>query len=67
MQMVMATKRPFLISWTDLMYALQAATPGCTKEACSFRDSYSDFTTLAKVYGISSDNVDANSSFATVR
>lgn len=32
-------------------------TPGCTKEACSFRDSYEDFTQLgASVYGISADS-----------
>ncbi|WP_373071997.1 peroxiredoxin [Zeaxanthinibacter enoshimensis] len=32
-------------------------TPGCTKEACAFRDSYQDFTDLgAEVIGISSDS-----------
>ena len=32
-------------------------TPGCTKEACSFRDSYDDFRDLgAEVIGISSDS-----------
>ena len=31
-------------------------TPGCTAEACSFRDSYEDFKSLgAEVIGISSD------------
>ncbi|MEM0998256.1 MAG: peroxiredoxin [Bacteroidota bacterium] len=32
-------------------------TPGCTKEACSFRDQYEFFTDAgAKVFGISSDS-----------
>ena len=32
-------------------------TPGCTKEACSFRDSYQSFTDAgAEVIGVSSDN-----------
>lgn len=43
----------------------KAATPGCTKEACSFRDEYSKFTNKAKVFGISSDNAAANEKFAT--
>jgi peroxiredoxin Q/BCP len=40
-------------------------TPGCTKEACSFRDTYSDFRDLnAKVIGISADNVSSHKKFA---
>ena len=32
-------------------------TPGCTKEACSFRDHYQDFTDAgAEVIGVSSDS-----------
>jgi peroxiredoxin Q/BCP len=32
-------------------------TPGCTKEACSFRDNYQDFTDAgAEVIGVSSDD-----------
>ena len=32
-------------------------TPGCTKEACSFRDSYQSFTDAgAEVIGVSSDD-----------
>ena len=41
-------------------------TPGCTKEACNFRDSYSDFEEMgAKVVGISSDSEESHSKFAT--
>lgn len=40
-------------------------TPGCTKEACSFRDSYENFTDKnIKVIGISSDDVESHKNFA---
>lgn len=40
-------------------------TPGCTKEACSFRDSYEEFIDLgAEVIGISGDSVNSHSKFA---
>lgn len=40
-------------------------TPGCTKEACSFRDSYQEFTDKnVKVIGISSDSVKSHKNFA---
>lgn len=40
-------------------------TPGCTKEACSFRDHYEDFADLgADVVGISSDSVGSHKKFA---
>lgn len=39
-------------------------TPGCTVEACSFRDSYQDFKELgAEVIGISSDSVESHIQF----
>jgi peroxiredoxin Q/BCP len=40
-------------------------TPGCTAEACSFRDQFADFDdTGAKVIGISSDSVKKHKQFA---
>jgi thioredoxin-dependent peroxiredoxin len=40
-------------------------TPGCTKEACGFRDVYSDFEEAnAKVFGISTDDAKAHSKFS---
>lgn len=40
-------------------------TPGCTKEACSFRDAYEAFTDKnVKVIGISSDDVKSHKNFA---
>jgi len=41
-------------------------TTVCTKEACSFRDSYEDFKELGcEVIGISSDDVESHKNFAT--
>ena len=41
-------------------------SPGCTKEACSFRDSYSAFKQLdAEVIGISSDSQSSHEKFAS--
>src|SRR5215211_7544904 len=40
-------------------------TPGCTKEACAFRDEYERFKELdAEVMGISSDSVESHERFA---
>jgi peroxiredoxin Q/BCP len=41
-------------------------TPGCTAEACSFRDAYEDFKDAgAEVVGVSSDSTDAHKAFAS--
>jgi peroxiredoxin Q/BCP len=41
-------------------------TPGCTREACSFRDSYEELTNLgAEVLGVSGQSVESHKSFAT--
>jgi peroxiredoxin Q/BCP len=40
-------------------------TPGCTVEACTFRDAYEDFKDLgASVVGISSDSAESHRKFA---
>ena len=40
-------------------------TPGCTKEACSFRDQFEDFRDVgAEVIGISADSVESHRQFA---
>ncbi|MGI6169305.1 MAG: thioredoxin-dependent thiol peroxidase [Christensenellales bacterium] len=40
-------------------------TPGCTKEACSIRDSHADMRNLnAVVLGISKDSIESHSRFA---
>jgi len=39
-------------------------TPGCTTQACGFRDQYEDFKDLgAEVIGISSDGIDSHQNF----
>ena len=39
-------------------------SPGCTTQACSFRDHYEDFTELgAEVIGVSSDSVESHKKF----
>ncbi len=39
-------------------------TPGCTTQACSFRDAYQDFQDLgAEVIGVSSDSANSHQSF----
>ena len=41
-------------------------TPGCINEACTFRDSYQELTTLgAEVLGVSGQSVESHKSFAT--
>ncbi len=40
-------------------------TPGCTAEACAFRDSYSDLQALgAEVWGVSGDDAPSHQRFA---
>lgn len=40
-------------------------TPGCTKEACAFRDHFADFTKRgALVFGVSTDPVKSHQKFA---
>src|SRR5215472_13131218 len=40
-------------------------TPGCTAEACAFRDSHEVFTDAgAEVIGVSSDSIDSHAAFA---
>ncbi|KAB8670406.1 hypothetical protein FH972_026319 [Carpinus fangiana] len=42
----------------------KASTPGCTKQACLFRDSYTDLTASGyDIYGMSRDSVKANTNF----
>lgn len=40
-------------------------TPGCTAEACAFRDQFEDFADAgARVFGISADSVESHKQFA---
>ncbi|MDA7951029.1 MAG: thioredoxin-dependent thiol peroxidase [Pirellulaceae bacterium] len=51
-------------NWVVLYFYPKDNTPGCTKEACAFRDRMGAFEELgAKVYGVSPDDVDSHKSF----
>ncbi|KAH7030463.1 thioredoxin-like protein [Macrophomina phaseolina] len=44
----------------------KASTPGCTKQACLFRDAYTPLTaTGLSIYGLSGDSPKANTTFKT--
>jgi peroxiredoxin Q/BCP len=40
-------------------------TPGCTKEACAFRDDYKAFSKKSVILGVSLDNVKSHQKFKT--
>jgi thioredoxin-dependent peroxiredoxin len=51
--------------WVVLYFYPKDDTPGCTKEACSFRDTYHQLQNLgAQVLGISKDSVASHKKFA---
>ena len=51
-------------TWTVLYAYPKDNTPGCTTEACDFRDNFARATKLgAKVYGISRDSVKSHQGF----
>lgn len=53
-------------SWVLLYFYPKDDTPGCTSEACSFRDSWQECSELGLiVLGISADSVDSHHAFAT--
>ena len=50
--------------WTVLFFYPKAGTPGCTKQACAFRDNIKKITEQnADVFGISADTVEAQAKF----
>ncbi|MEN9336553.1 MAG: hypothetical protein RLZZ500_1540 [Bacteroidota bacterium] len=50
--------------WLVIYFYPKDDTPGCTTQACSFRDAYQDFTDLgAEVIGVSSDGVTSHIKF----
>ncbi len=50
--------------WTVLYFYPKAGTPGCTTQACAFRDSIKKIHALgAEVYGISADTVAEQAAF----
>ena len=52
--------------WLVLFFYPKDDTPGCTAEACSFRDSLAAFQALdAQIWGVSSDDAVSHRRFAT--
>jgi peroxiredoxin Q/BCP len=52
-------------SWLAVYFYPKDDTPGCTKEACNFRDNIYAFKAIgASVVGISVDDVDSHKEFA---
>lgn len=50
--------------WTVLFFYPKSETPGCTKQACAFRDSIEKIRAQgAEVFGISADGVKAQAAF----
>ncbi len=52
-------------SWVILYFYPKDDTPGCTTEACSFRDNWEAVKAKAQVFGISTDTVSSHTKFAT--
>jgi thioredoxin-dependent peroxiredoxin len=56
----------YLGKWVVLYFYPKDDTPGCTKEACSFRDASSEYQKKnIIVLGISKDSVDSHKKFAS--
>ena len=52
--------------WVLLYFYPKDATPGCTKEACTFRDAYAGLREAGlRILGISADSVESHERFAT--
>jgi peroxiredoxin Q/BCP len=50
--------------WTVLYFYPKAETPGCTKQACAFRDNIAEIRKLgAEIFGVSADDVEALEKF----
>jgi peroxiredoxin Q/BCP len=48
-----------------LFFYPRDSSPGCTVEACTFRDAYEDFVAVgAEVVGVSSDSLESHAEFA---
>ncbi len=65
-QGVTITDKDFQGKWTVLYAYPKDSTPGCTTEACDFRDNFARVKKLgAQVYGISRDSLKSHQNFIT--
>lgn len=59
------TLKEYAGKWIVLYFYPKDDTPGCTTEACSFRDVWSEFEKLGVVVlGLSADSVESHQKFA---
>lgn len=59
------TLNEFRGAWLVLYFYPKDNTPGCTKEACSFRDSYHELQKMnVQIVGISKDTIVSHKKFA---
>ncbi len=64
---VMHTLGDYRGSWVILYFYPKDNTPGCTREACGFRDNSAQFTkNHAVVLGVSKDSVASHARFASL-
>jgi thioredoxin-dependent peroxiredoxin len=57
--------KQYLGQWVVLYFYPKDDTPGCTKEACNFRDSFHTLQQLGvQILGISKDSVSSHQKFA---
>ncbi|MCA9387615.1 MAG: peroxiredoxin [Candidatus Andersenbacteria bacterium] len=50
--------------WLLLYFYPRDNTPGCTKEACTFRDMYKTFDGIVNIVGASADSAESHKGFA---
>ena len=55
--------KDFKGDWLVLYFYPKDDTPGCTKEACDFRDLQANASMNAKVLGVSADDLDSHKAF----
>ena len=51
-------------SWLLLYFYPEDDTPGCTTEACGFRDQFRTFQGRATIVGVSADGIDSHKKFS---
>lgn len=57
--------KSYLGSWTIVYFYPRDNTPGCTREACSIRDNWGDFSAAGiQVVGISTDSIKSHQKFS---
>ena len=50
--------------WLLLYFYPRDGTPGCTTEACSFRDSHKELSKYLEVVGVSANSIESHSRFS---